>query len=253
MKNCTKKEQQQQFKWFSTHQWRFGFTKYKEHKNTQFTIDWISISHIFVNTIKGRWHLLFGHNSVTNPFTLGNMIQIRDKFEYQMKMLTQRSNKKLWIKSSRSNINRLNFRLKSSEMCVWQWKEGFWPFPLIFIQNCIIELSYLLTKAKINRTRILAIKWSRVSTTLSDYNALHWQLSIYKFTRAHSILAIFSLYIFCPLSIIFLMGFILIPTHRYTIDIEQNEVVAILSLISHWLCYANSAVNPLIYNFMSGK
>lgn len=41
--------------------------------------------------------------------------------------------------------------------------------------------------------------------------------------------------------------------NRYTIDITQNEVIAILSLISHALCYANSAINPLIYNFMSGK
>ncbi|KAL4716475.1 hypothetical protein ACJJTC_015903 [Scirpophaga incertulas] len=40
---------------------------------------------------------------------------------------------------------------------------------------------------------------------------------------------------------------------RYTVDMEQNDAVTFLALVSHVLCYANSAINPLIYNFMSGK
>ncbi|CAH0403079.1 unnamed protein product [Chilo suppressalis] len=40
---------------------------------------------------------------------------------------------------------------------------------------------------------------------------------------------------------------------RYTMDMEQNDAVTFLALVSHVMCYANSAINPLIYNFMSGK
>ncbi|GBP78608.1 hypothetical protein EVAR_65036_1 [Eumeta japonica] len=41
--------------------------------------------------------------------------------------------------------------------------------------------------------------------------------------------------------------------HRYTHLIEQSDAVTCLALLTHVLCYANSAVNPLIYNFMSGE
>ncbi|CAH3945007.1 unnamed protein product [Pieris brassicae] len=45
----------------------------------------------------------------------------------------------------------------------------------------------------------------------------------------------------------------LLSVLRYLPDIKQNDLLTCLALLSHVLCYANSAINPLIYNFMSGK
>ncbi|CAH0396105.1 unnamed protein product [Bemisia tabaci] len=36
-------------------------------------------------------------------------------------------------------------------------------------------------------------------------------------------------------------------------SLQQTSILAVMSSISHWFCYFNSAVNPIIYNFMSGK
>ncbi|XP_041969826.1 orexin receptor type 1-like [Aricia agestis] len=45
----------------------------------------------------------------------------------------------------------------------------------------------------------------------------------------------------------------LLSVLRVVYALRQSEVMTCISLISHVMCYANSAVNPLIYNFMSGK
>jgi hypothetical protein len=40
---------------------------------------------------------------------------------------------------------------------------------------------------------------------------------------------------------------------RYTRVGIGDDVATYLALIAHWLCYFNSAINPVIYNLMSGN
>lgn len=60
------------------------------------------------------------------------------------------------------------------------------------------------------------------------------------------------------IAVVSLFGLCYLPVHtlnllRYTTELPQTPMMSVASLLSHWLCYFNSAINPIVYNFMSGK
>ncbi|KAG8199001.1 hypothetical protein JTE90_001800 [Oedothorax gibbosus] len=60
------------------------------------------------------------------------------------------------------------------------------------------------------------------------------------------------------IAVVVIFGICYFPVHlinalRYTVGLPQTKVTTFFSLVSHWLCYANSSINPIIYNFMNAK
>ncbi|ELU16138.1 hypothetical protein CAPTEDRAFT_182424 [Capitella teleta] len=60
------------------------------------------------------------------------------------------------------------------------------------------------------------------------------------------------------IAVVIMFGICYLPVHllnilRYAKALMNGVAAVNFALIAHWLCYFNSAINPLIYNFMSAK
>lgn len=60
------------------------------------------------------------------------------------------------------------------------------------------------------------------------------------------------------IAVVIMFGICYLPVHllnilRYIQIVLTDKVAPHIALIAHWLCYFNSAINPVIYNFMSEK
>lgn len=45
----------------------------------------------------------------------------------------------------------------------------------------------------------------------------------------------------------------MVPSRQFIDDIPQTDVTSTISMLSHCVCYLNSAINPIIYNHMNSK
>ncbi|XP_058831451.1 orexin receptor type 2-like isoform X2 [Topomyia yanbarensis] len=159
---------------------------------------------------------------------------------------------------------KLRFDIKLFTQCVATWDKEkektfyiikfvfLYLLPLLFMTVAYIQIILILWRSdtipghRESRTQPCGIHSTRSTLNCVGNTSTMGQLRARR-KAAKMLVAVVVMFAgcYCPVH--------MLNVARYSFNIGQNDIVAVLSLFSHWLCYANSAANPVIYNFMSGK
>ncbi|XP_064486881.1 orexin/Hypocretin receptor type 1-like isoform X1 [Ornithodoros turicata] len=128
--------------------------------------------------------------------------------------------------------------------CTYTWSPGYTSV----YQVCLVFLLYVVPFTLMSAVyyQIARVLW-RLPALQECRNGLPPPQTLARRKAAKMLLAVVTLFGLCYM-----------PVHtlnllRYTTDLPQTPLMSVASLLSHWLCYFNSAINPIVYNFMSGK
>ncbi|XP_076629808.1 orexin receptor type 2 isoform X1 [Colletes latitarsis] len=118
--------------------------------------------------------------------------------------------------------------------------------PLLFMSVAYWQIVKVLWKNNIPGHNLPAQASQMSQTSPANVGNLDGQLR-YRRKAAKMLITVVIIFAICYFPVH------LLSVIRYTRGLTESTLTKVCALISHGLCYFNSAVNPLIYNFMSGK
>ncbi|XP_014213261.1 orexin receptor type 1-like [Copidosoma floridanum] len=140
-----------------------------------------------------------------------------------------------------------DWEISTQLYAAWVKFVGLYVVPLMLISFAYLQIARVLWSGEIPGHNLSAriVNSNQLSSQASMGNT-ECQLKSRR-KAAKMLLAVVLVFAICCLPVHFF------SIYRFSTPVKATPLANIISCLVHWLFYANSAINPLIYNFMSGK